>query len=35
MGAATSGFNQMHHFFKMRVVKPGELLSTFQKKQDK
>ena len=23
----------MRHFFKMGVIKPGELLSTFQKKQ--
>ena len=25
----------MHHFFKTGVIKPGELLSTFQKKQKK
>ena len=32
-GAATIVFIQMRHFFKTGVIKPGELLSTFQKKQ--
>ena len=32
-GAATRVFIQTHHFFKIGVIKPGKLLSTFQKKQ--
>ena len=32
-GAATSVFMRMHHFFRTGVIKPGELLSVFQKKQ--
>ena len=32
-GAATRVFIRMRHFFKTGVIKPGELLSTFQKKQ--
>ena len=32
-GAATRAFIRMRHFFKTGVKKPGELLSTFQKKQ--
>ena len=32
-GAASAVFIRMRHFFKTEVVKPGELLSTFQKKQ--
>ena len=32
-GAATKVFIRMRHFFKTGVIKPGELLSTFQKKQ--
>ena len=32
-GAATKVFIRMRHFFKTGVTKPGELLSTFQKKQ--
>ena len=28
-------FIQIAHFFKTEVIKPGELLSTFQKKQKK
>ena len=31
--AATRIFTRMRHFFKTGVIKPGELLSTFQKKQ--
>ena len=34
-GAATRVFIRMHHFFKMVVIKPEELWSTFQKKQEK
>ena len=26
-------FIQMHHFFKTGIIKPGELLNTFKKKQ--
>ena len=32
-GAATRVFMRMRHFFNTGVIKPGELLSTFQKKQ--
>ena len=32
-GAATRIFIRMRHFFKTGVIKPGELLTTFQKKQ--
>ena len=32
-GAATSMFIRMRPYFKTRVIKPEELLSTFQKKQ--
>ena len=32
-GAVTRVFIRMRHFFKTWVAKPGELLSTFQKKQ--
>ena len=32
-GAATRVFIRMRHFFKTGVIKPGELLNTFQKKQ--
>ena len=33
MGSNHQGFIGMRHFFKIRVIKPGGLLSTFQKKQ--
>ena len=32
MGAATRVFIRMRHFFKTGVIKPGELLSTYQNK---
>ena len=32
-GAATRVFIRMRHFLKTGVIKPGKLLSTFQKKQ--
>ena len=33
-GAATLVFIRMRHFFKTGVIKPGDLLSTFQKKHE-